>query len=162
MKPKTKKILIGLLAIITILFLSAYFKLDSNEKKILPSTDIKEIKESTPPLSIKPKIETGKIPEGSIRATVEVSGKRYETNIPEKSNIYELMMVLMSNSKENGFTFNAKEYSGMGYFVDTINNIKGTPGAYWIYYINDKKASVGISQYVVKEGDIIRWSQEGI
>jgi hypothetical protein len=52
--------------------------------------------------------------------------------------------------------------SGLGNFIDEINGIKGTKGRYWIYYINNKKASVGVSKYFVKNGDIIKWSQEGI
>ena len=50
----------------------------------------------------------------------------------------------------------------MGSFVTGINNNKGSPGKYWIYYVNDKKASVGVSNYILKEGDIINWKQEGI
>ena len=50
----------------------------------------------------------------------------------------------------------------MGSFITEINGIKGLPGKYWIYYVNDKLASVGVSKYVLKEGDIINWKNEGI
>lgn len=64
--------------------------------------------------------------------------------------------------KESDFSFKGKEYSSLGYFVEEINRNKGTPGKYWIYYVNGKEASVGISKYILKNGDIIKWSQEGI
>jgi len=31
---------------------------------------------------------------------------------------------------------------------------------YWIYYINSETASVGASDYVVAEGDVILWNYE--
>lgn len=172
MKIKTKKILISLILILTILFISAYLRLPNKEVRFI-SSKANQVKENTKeePIANKSKeittslkLDSGvnKIPEAMIKATVVVSDKSYEVSIPENKNIYDLMTLLMNNSKDNNFTFHAKEYGGMGYFVDMVNGVYGSPGAYWIYYINNKKATVGISQYVVKNGDIIRWAQEGI
>ena len=58
------------------------------------------------------------------------------------------------------FSFKTKEYPGLGYFVEEINGVGGGQGKYWIYYVNGKEASVGIKDYVVKEGDIISWKHE--
>lgn len=169
MKSKTNKILISALLLITILFIVAYFRLP--HKEISPTQDnnqiIRNITEESVGIaskttsSQKTNSEINKIPEPMIKASVVVSGKSYDAIIPANKNVYDLMAELAKNPN-NSFTFHVKEYPGMGYFVDSINNVKGTPGAYWIYYINDKKASTGISQYIVKDGDIIRWGQEGI
>jgi hypothetical protein len=171
MKQKTKKILISALILLTTLFIGAYLRLPSKEVIFTPEDNQVEqnIKEKSIVSTAKEVISLHKsngavsqIPEVKIKATVVVADKSYDASIPENKNIYDLMNVLMDNSKESNFTFHAKEYRGMGYFVDMINGIYGSPGAYWIYYINNKKATVGISQYIVKDGDIIRWAQEGI
>ena len=172
MKQKTKLFLIGLVTLVAALFIVAYLKLPSKEARvILNNTNqaveiIKEESKSTPKkevtLSPKSMNEVAQITEATIKATVVVSGRSYDAYISEGKNIYDFMNTLANNAKDNNFTFHAQEYKGMGYFVDMINGVYGSPGAYWVYYINDKKASVGISQYIVKEGDIIRWAQEGI
>lgn len=64
--------------------------------------------------------------------------------------------------KDYPFTFSGKEYSGLGFFVEEINGVKNNTqeGRYWIYYINGKKAQVGISSYILKPNDIIMWKYE--
>ena len=171
MKQKPKKILIGLSVILIVLFIGAYIRLPSKEVKSVPnnSNSIEGVIKKEPITTTLNKntsapkldIEINKIPEATIKVTIIVGDKSYDTDILNNSNIYDLMM-LMSNSKNSDFTFHAKEYRGMGYFVDMINDVYGSPGAYWIYYINNEKASVGISQYTLKDGDIIRWVQEGL
>ena len=69
----------------------------------------------------------------------------------------------MSQIKEenkNDFDFEYNEYPYLGIFINGINGAVGSPGAYWIYYVNDKEASVGVSNYIINEGDIINWKQE--
>ena len=69
-------------------------------------------------------------------------------------------MTNLQNNKVNNFTFNYKEYSGLGIFIDEINGVKGGQGGYWIYYINNKEANVGVSNYILKDGDSVLWKQE--
>jgi hypothetical protein len=66
----------------------------------------------------------------------------------------------LQNNKENNFSFETKEYPSLGIFVEGINGINETPGKYWIYYVNGKEASIGISKYILKSGDVIFWKQE--
>lgn len=171
MKQKTKKILIVLIIVLSSLFTIAYLRLPVKEDRDVSSNTNKVVeitkeefntttkKEITPPS--KSINEVTKISEGTIKASIVVLGKSYDAYVSEGKNIYDLMTVLANNSKDTNFTFHAQEYKGMGYFIDTINGVSGSPGAYWVYYINDKKATVGISQYILKEGDSIRWAQEG-
>jgi len=93
-----------------------------------------------------------------VSVTLNVFNKNYLINIEEGANIYDAMKSISDSS----FSFKVKEYSGLGYFVEEINGIKGSPGKYWIFYVNGKEASVGILNFILKDGDIIRWSQEGI
>lgn len=93
--------------------------------------------------------------------TIEVPGNTYKTSYKEGESLY-IVMKNLSDRKNSKFSFHSKNYSGLGNFIDEINKVKGTPGRYWIYYVNNKKASVGVSKYIVKSGDIITWKQEGI
>lgn len=47
-----------------------------------------------------------------------------------------------------------------GEYIVSINDIKQADGYYWNYYINSKYASVGVSSYIVKENDIIKFNLE--
>ena len=119
------------------------------EKQVTPKLNI-ELNQANPPVVIEEK---------QIEATLNVLDKTYKTNVKEGATVYDSMNNIQS-VKENNFSFSGKEYSGLGYFVDEINGIKGIPGKYWIYYINNKEASVSISKYILKSGDIISWKQE--
>jgi hypothetical protein len=88
-----------------------------------------------------------------------IGDKKYEIKMKEGSTVYDLMAGL----KERGdFDFKGVGSSGLGFFVEEINGIKNNPGnnTYWLYYINDKPASVGISNYKLMPGDIITWKYE--
>jgi hypothetical protein len=104
-----------------------------------------------------PTTTTEEVKKISIKFLVEQ--KVYETKIIPNQNVYSLMQQL---SQQGDFSFKARNYSGMGYFVTEINNKKNDQmsGLYWIYYINGAKAQVGVSQYVVKDGDEIVWKYE--
>jgi len=108
---------------------------------------------TTKPEVIKP------ISENSLNTTIEINGTLYQLQLPEKSSAYEAMQNLINSQK---ITASIKEYSGMGKFVEEINGIKNDnqTGKYWIYYINDKSAKVGISAYTLKQNDKITWKYE--
>ncbi len=95
----------------------------------------------------------------TISVSFQILDNRYELEISENTNVFEAMKKLQDDTK-SGFSINYKEYPRMGAFVNEINGIKGKSGAYWIYYVNGKEASVGVSSYILKEGDSILWKQE--
>ena len=106
---------------------------------------------------IAPKALSGEI--NSIFVSLGVLDKNYELKINEGSNVFDLMQQLQ-NEKKDEFSFKYKEYLDMGVFIYEINGIEGKSGEYWIYYVNGKEASVGVSTYILKEGDSILWKQE--
>ncbi len=91
--------------------------------------------------------------------SLDVLGNTYNTKIKVGTTVYDAMKTLQDTKKSN-FSFHSRDYSSLGSFVDEINGVKGTPGKYWIYYINNKKASLGISKYILKTEDHISWKQE--
>ncbi|HUC88704.1 MAG TPA: DUF4430 domain-containing protein [Candidatus Paceibacterota bacterium] len=94
----------------------------------------------------------------SDTVTLIAQNKTYTIQIKNGNTVYDAMNTL-ENTKGSNFTFHTKEYSGLGNFIDDINGSKGTPGNYWIYYVNNKEAPIGISKYVLKSGDVISWEQ---
>ena len=141
-KNKNKKNLIVSIIILTLLVGVYLFNINTNPSQ--PSL-VREGENAS----------TGNI----INVNLEVLGKSYQAKVLEDSSVYDLM-VSLRNNKINSFTFNYKEYSGLGIFIDEINGVKGGDSGYWIYYINNKEASVGVSNYILKEGDDILWKLE--
>ncbi|MBI2123849.1 MAG: DUF4430 domain-containing protein [Candidatus Wildermuthbacteria bacterium] len=92
-------------------------------------------------------------------ATLIVGEKTYVLSLPEGSSVYDLMVKAQESSS---FTFRGQEFPGLGFFIQEINGLEQSPrlGKYWIYYINGKKAEVGISAYTVNNHDIILWKYE--
>jgi hypothetical protein len=81
---------------------------------------------------------------------------KFNISFAEGENLYSLMQKMKS---QDLITFSGKEYSGLGFFVTEINGVSQNPqkGLYWKYFINDNPANIGISSYVLKKGDQIRW-----
>lgn len=82
----------------------------------------------------------------------------YTQALSSTSTVVDLMMYASADSRQP-FLFRAKEYSGMGLFVEEINGLKNNnqTGEYWIYYLNGQSGKVGISQQLIKSNDIIEW-----
>lgn len=168
MKIKKQKIfLISLIVLLAGFF--ALFDFDKNQPVSSPEkVNISPVLDDT----IEQTKEKVLIPENKIKVenfdknqntnvSLEVNGKNYNFKVKEKSSVFEAMKTL-ENSFPNDFNFRYKEHEGLGSFVTEINGLKGSSGKYWIYYINNEKPAVGVSQLILKEGDIIRWNQEGL
>ncbi len=90
----------------------------------------------------------------NISATLIVGGKKILLTSQINSSLYD---VLLEAKKNNQINFTGKVYPLLGFFVDSIDNLKNKDGKYLFYYINGKEASVGVSNYILKDGDVIEW-----
>ena len=101
----------------------------------------------------------GKVSElvNQIRVDIVVGSTTYPATISAGKNIYEAMGVLASTT---AFNFKAKYFSGLGYFIEEINGLKNRDGFYWTLYINGTYSNVGVSEYILKEGDQVEWKFE--
>ena len=97
--------------------------------------------------------------EQGISVVLEVPEVRYSITLSKGSSVYDL---LVKAQEETEFRFSGKDFIGLGFFVEEINGKEQNPraGKYWIYYINDQKAEVGISIYKLKSHDVISWKYE--
>jgi len=69
---------------------------------------------------------------------------------------------LLRMKKKDLIDFEEKNFSGLGSYIYSINGISENKkeGEYWIYYVNGQQANVGVSNYLLKEKDEIRWQLE--
>lgn len=158
---KNKKNIYLIVLILIVLLIGGLFYSYLIKNKILESKI-----ESNLTIQIKKQIDSNptalkkvKTEEKNTEVSLIVLAKTYKVKINDKSSVYDAMNEIQ-NIKENNFSFKAVNYSGLGYFINEINNQEGTPGKYWTYYINDKEASVSVSKYVLENGDIISWKQK--
>jgi hypothetical protein len=75
----------------------------------------------------------------------------------ERTTVYDFMDKLR---KDGRIAFTEKEYAGMGKFIKAINGIQSNGDQNWIYYVNDQKAEVGVSNYKINPGDVVSWKYE--
>ena len=94
-----------------------------------------------------------------IPINLEVEGTVYEMSVASGSSVYDVMVQAQETS---ALRFTGSEFPGLGFFVEGINGLEQNPrdGKYWIYYINGKKANVGISIYNVQANDVVSWKYE--
>lgn len=145
-KTKASILILVLLVIVGALFLTLHKK--QNGGLVI---------RNTPPPSL-PLIKGEEQGEGQITKTVlEINGVSYEDNISGKISVYDFMSQLRKEGKIN---FTEKNYIGMGEFIVSINGVKNDSNMGWIYYVNDKEASVGISNYKINPGDVVSWKYE--
>lgn len=93
--------------------------------------------------------------------TLKAGDEEYILEFKENQTTYQFMQALYASSQKP-FIFEAKEYPGMGMFVESINGIQNNPqkNLYWIYYVNGQSAKTGISNYIIKQKDKIEWKYE--
>ncbi|MCC7004436.1 DUF4430 domain-containing protein, partial [Candidatus Nomurabacteria bacterium] len=60
-------------------------------------------------------------------------------------------------AQQAGLTLELKEYPGMGYFVAKIGSLVPTADKYLMYSVNGVEASEGVSAYILKENDVVKW-----
>jgi hypothetical protein len=92
-----------------------------------------------------------------ISVTLIAGSDIYQTSVEENSSVLDVMNTLASTT---AFSFKAKYYSGLGFFVNQINGVENANSKYWTLYVNGNYSMVGTSQYNPKEGDRIEWKFE--
>lgn len=102
---------------------------------------------------------TASVPENikTTKTILEINGFRYEDEITDEMSVYDFMDKLRSEGK---ISFTDKTYTGMGKLIEEINELKSDGSKYWMYYVNDIQAQVGVQDYKIKAGDVISWKME--
>jgi len=132
------------------------------EKKIIVSSGKNSSGTSAAPVAENKPLQNQIIQEPTDKLATEdlikiafVAGDgKYDTFVQKGATVYDAMAKLASSTS---FSFNAKYYSGLGYFIDAINGVKNANGNYWTLYVNGKYATVGASAYILSENDSVEW-----
>lgn len=116
---------------------------------------------SSPPQEEKNLVEKTTLARNKIEIKIVVLGQAYPLSVPAKTTLYEAMVILSKDqSIEQSFSFTTKNFPGLGQFVESINGAPNESRKYWMYYINGKQGSIGVSNYIVEAGDIVEWKRE--
>lgn len=72
------------------------------------------------------------------------------------------LMLLERSAQQNRFSIHTTYYASFdATLVDSINNdIGGTNGKYWQYYVNGMLPTTGADKYLLTNGDVLMWSYE--
>ena len=137
----------------------------SEQKKIVEDLVTDFVEEVENEIIIQDKKEAGEedIKKEEVKESLLVefiiNGENYNIGFLDGNSIYDLMKDLKNQGK---IDFVGENYSGIGFFVEEINGVKNDSRTlkYWIYYVNGKSASMGVSSYQIKANDIIEWKYE--
>lgn len=134
--------------------LGTYFSFfhKQTKKEVLPITENKEV--GTEQIKELPEKE---VTTKASLATLEINGVPYQTQILEPTSVYDFMNKLKNERK---IAFKDKTFIGIGKFIEEIDGIRSDGDRYWIYYVNGKKATIGVSNYEINSGDVVSWKYE--
>lgn len=103
------------------------------------------------------------LPENKIAVSFKIIAsdwtREFQIAVPPGTSVYEAMKQLQS---EQSLSFETKDFTALGAFVQSINGLANNPrdNLFWIYYVNDKPAQLGISSLKLNSNDVITWRYE--
>ena len=99
--------------------------------------------------------------ESEIVVTLSGPGVTKRCEVPVTGSV--LVHALMQQaSKQCHFSYQVKDFTSLGAFVDELGGLTSDrkEGKYWIYYVNGKKANIGVSAYTAQPNDVVAWVYE--
>ena len=156
MKNVNKKYIIFFLSVtfLIVCFSIVYLKYQIGNPEVKDSTPLFF---STQNISKEiPVVSEVKISQNATVDTITIKIGDHSVLLPVKTNT-SLYDILLAGQKAGQIHFTGKNYSSMGFFISSIENLHEGDGKYLIYYVNGVEASVGISSYIPKINDVIEW-----
>lgn len=156
---------IALVSVTMALSAGAYF----SEKSFLASRDIPAAVQEIPIAALSTTSKLSEIPETpsakpatekpqpTPNVTFSVGSTTYAVYVPQNSSVLDAMQVLASTTS---FTFSGRDYTSLGFFVESVNGRAAANGSVWIFYVNGVKSGKGISSVAITPGDTIEWKYE--
>ena len=173
--PKKEKTGIGIAIAISLLFFGVFILTSSiTPKKEFPQIDPIDLAYGTEtqvsnkmisPISVKKdgvinKIEIEKETislKNTENITIILGEEIINLSVPQNTLFYD---ALVQAKNQGQIAFDGKNYPGLGFFITDIGTLHAGGGKNLLYYINGKEATVGVSSYTLKDGDIIKWKLE--
>lgn len=107
-------------------------------------------------VNIEPQIDVNQ----TISVDLEIGDVIFNLEVLPGTTAFEMM----EQTKEEhalGFEFSESDF---GIYITSINGVESSTetNEYWSYYINDELGEIGISSYILQDGDLITWRYEKI
>jgi hypothetical protein len=82
----------------------------------------------------------------------------YNVSVPVGATVSDLMVL----ARKQGLSYTTKQFGGLGAYVNSINGLSEdtNAGMYWVYRVNNVKATAGISTKTLNRGDSLQWRYE--
>ncbi len=93
-------------------------------------------------------------PENVPSITLKAGSSTIRLPIKEGISLYDSLVL---DQQKGLLAFSGTEYPGLGFFMTDIGTLHQGGGKYLVYFINGNDASIGISSYIPKNGDMIEW-----
>ena len=61
--------------------------------------------------------------------------------------------------EKSGVALEKRNFPGVGVFIEAINGVHNTGNYYWQFWVNGEYATVGASQYALRNGDEVLWKR---
>jgi hypothetical protein len=162
MNFKNKKIILIISVVLTstiAFFVFSKADLTEEDKEVVSSVEPVSVEKiENPPTNSTNPVDTP-ILKTAANTFLEINGQEIGAQIEDTTSVYDFMSQLRDEGKMN---FKDKNYVGMGKFIYSINGTDNAGTKNWIYYVNGKKALIGVSSHIIKPGDVVSWKFEGL
>jgi len=103
--------------------------------------------------------KTGESRKTTLNIDINGDTKIFSDSLPAGSTAADLLKDI---NDKNDIGLKTKEFPGSGLFVDGLmgKNSDTKKNAYWFFYVNGASSQVGVSQYVLKDADLITFKYE--
>jgi hypothetical protein len=111
-----------------------------------PSVIIEEKQEIQPEIVVSLRLEFGN---GNIRTFNDIKLEKGKT-------VFDLLKKV---TQENNMELSFKEYPDLGVFIESIDKVTNDPknNKWWQYWVNGEYGQAGASNFILKDGDLVKW-----
>ena len=144
MNDRSKIAIISKLIIALAIFFGGVYVGASFISQAPPTGQIREVSDQEQSVSLM--IDYG---EGSVISFLDIS-------IEGKMSLFD---VIQSTAEENNIPLGFKDFGGeLGVFIESIDGVPSeSSDKWWQYFVNNKYGEIGVSSYIVKQGDVIEF-----
>ncbi len=151
-KQRSYLLLIGIIAVLTIVGLVQYFIRGQTELN-LPISGSRSLDFSQNDLKENPTLAPTK---ALAIVVVDFGNGRKISAKTSARNVYEALLEI---AKEKGFNVETKQFK-YGVLVEKIDNVGNTKDSYWTYFVNNKMGEVAADRYLIYPSDKVEWKYQ--
>jgi hypothetical protein len=78
----------------------------------------------------------------------------------EEGNACSVLDLMGHAQEDHGITFETEDFGKLGVLIASIAGRPSTDDMFWIYYVNDEAATVGVTNLILEDSDVVEWKFE--